>query len=341
MKHFTGLDLSLKKTFVTIIDNNGEIVKQGLIVTDIDVIDKFLEADKFPNQKIGIEAGQLSISISKGLIKKGHDVVCVDARQMSSLLSARKVNKNDCNDSVGIAQMIRGNLHKEIAVKSDQSCKLKILLGSRKQIVNSRMRISGTIRGLLKIYGIKISARNSNHAMFTSSVIEQIAKLDEISKSSIEALLSSLSAIERSLSDLDKNLNKLAKNDKECKLLMTIPGVGVITAIIYKITLDDPKRFKNSATVGSYIGLTPKQYSSGEINRQGSISKMGPKDCRYSLYEAAQSLLLISKKQSKLKKWGLRLAKKKGRKKAIVAVARKLAVIMHRMLIDEKEFCYN
>jgi len=130
-------------------------------------------------------------------------------------------------------------------------------------------------------------------------------------------------------------------NDQDCKLLTTVPGVGVVTAMTYKATIDDEKRFKKSSAVGAYIGLTPKQYSSGEVNRQGNISKMGDKHTRTILYEAAQSLLITCKKKSKLKSWGLKLAKKKGRKKAIVALARKLAVIMHRMLVDKKEFCYD
>ena len=122
---------------------------------------------------------------------------------------------------------------------------------------------------------------------------------------------------------------------------MTIPGVGIITAMTYRATLDEPARFVESEAVGAYMGLTPKQYASGEIDRHGSISKMGPKECRSALYEAAQSLLLVSKRESKIKSWGLRIAKKKGVKKAIGAVARKLAVVMHRMLISRKEFCYQ
>lgn len=154
-------------------------------------------------------------------------------------------------------------------------------------------------------------------------------------------LLSLLLEIKKSLAQLDSILNELGKNDQDCKLLTTIPGIGLITAMTYKATIDDATRFAKSSAIGAYIGLTPKQYSSGEVNRHGNISKMGSKHTRTILYEAAQSLLITCKKKSKLKSWGLKLAKKKGRKKAIVAVARKLAVIMHRMLITKKEFCYN
>jgi len=288
---------------------------------------------------IGIESGQLSISLCKGLLSEGLKVVCVDARHMAAALSAR-INKNDKNDARGIAQMMRVGLYKEVQIKSDKSCALKVLLGSRRQLVNNKQQIIGTIRGLLKIYGIKLGSKLKLKD-FANKIREEIKLIDEISRSSIEALISSLEALELSIVKLDKMLVVEGKKDADCKLLTTIPGVGIITAMTYKATLDDPKRFEGSGAVGAYMGLTPKQYASGEVDRHGSISKMGPMECRTMLYEAAQTLLTVSKKECKLKKWGLKLAKKKGTKKAIVALARKLAVIMHRILITKKEFCYQ
>lgn len=313
MKYFTGLDLSLSTTFVTIIDDNNKIVKEGIVKTDCEEIYSFLEIEKFPNQKIGIESGQLSIHMCKSLSAKGLNVICVDARHMAKALSAR-INKNDQNDARGIANMIRVNCYKEVAIKSDYSCQIKILIGSRRQIVNSRTQICGTIRGLLKIYGIKITLRSSVKG-FEKQISEKIAEINEVGRNSINTLLSLLSEIKKSLAEIDSNLTKLAKNNQDCKLLTTVPGVGIVTAMTYKATIDDEKRFKESSAVGAYVGLTPRQYSSGEINRQGSISKMGSKYTRTILYEAAQSLLIKCKKKSKLKSWGLKLAKKKGRKK--------------------------
>lgn len=168
-----------------------------------------------------------------------------------------------------------------------------------------------------------------------------MGQLDSVSCRSIEALVHSIEAIEASLAQLDKMVRELGRSDEACQRLMTIPGVGVITAMTYKVALDNPERFESSETVGAYMGLTPRQYASGEVDRQGNISKMGPQECRSMLYEAAQSLLVICKKKSKLRTWGLKLAKKKGMKKAIVAVARKMAVIMHRMLVDKTEFVYS
>ncbi len=336
MKYYSGLDVSLKETFISIIDSNGSIIKEGFVPTDIYSISKYLQADVFEYDKIGLESGQLSIPLCKGLIAEGLCITCVDARHMAAALSAR-INKNDRNDARGIAQMMRAGLYKEVEVKSDEACQVKVLLGSRRQLVRNRQQIMGTIRGFLTIYGIKLSEKSSSKN-FKSSIKEALNTLDQVSCRSIEALVHSVEAIEASLTQLDKMVGKLSRADEDCQRLMTIPGVGVITAMNYKSALDNPERFEKSETVGAYMGLTPRQYASGEIDRHGSISKMGPQECRTMLYEAAQSLLVICKAKSKLRTWGLKLAKKKGMKKAIVAVARKLAVIMHRMLVDKTEF---
>ncbi len=339
MEYYSGLDVSLETTFISIIDEKGKIVSEANVKTGVESIYKYLAEQNLAYERIGLESGQLSISLCKGLVKKGLNVICVEARHMAAALSA-KINKNDKNDARGIAQMMRVDLYKTVKIKSDESCQIKMLLGSRRQLVNTKQQVNGSIRGLLKIYGLKIGARTATKS-FAEKVKESISKLDSYSKASIEALLVNSEQLEKSILKLDKLLIKLGKEDKACKLLMTVPGVGIITALSYKSSLDDPTRFEDSEVVGAYMGLTPKQYSSGEVDRHGHISKMGPKECRSMLYEAAQSILTVCKKSSKLKTWGLKIMKKKGMKKAAVAVARKLAVIMHRMLIDEKEFCYN
>ncbi len=339
MKYYSGLDVSLKTTFISIIDEKGKIIKEGNVATGVEEINNFLSNQNLTYEVIGIESGQLSISLCKGLIKKGLNVICVDARHMAAALSA-KINKNDKNDARGIAQMMRVDLYKTVQIKSDESCQFKMLLGSRRQLIRSLHQINNTIRGLIKIYGLKIQVRTAVKS-FAQKVREVINDLDISSKTAIEVLLKNNEHLERSLEELDTLLIGISKEDKACKLLMTVPGVGVITAITYKAALDNPVRFKKSEEVGAYMGLTPRQYSSGETDKHGRISKMGPNECRSMLYEAAQNILVICKKSSKLKTWGLKLMKKKGLKKAIVAVARKLAVIMHKMLIEEREFCYS
>lgn len=336
MSYYTGLDVSLKTTFISTIDSMGKIIKEAEVPTTVEDIINYLGCSSSTYEAIGIESGQLSISLTKGLRKVGFNVICVDARHMAAALSAR-INKNDKNDARGIAQMMRAGLYKEVQIKTDEVCQFKVLLGTRKQLISSRQQIKGSIRGLLKIWGVRISTKKNQ---FIDEVTDKIKELDIISRESINALLKSLTSVEDSLFSIDQLMAKQGKKDEDVNLLMTVPGVGIVTALTFKATLDNPERFNKSDTVGAYMGLTPRQYASGEINRQGSISKMGPVMCRNMLYEAAFSLLVRCKRSSKLKSWGLKLAKKKGLKKAAVAVARKLAVIMHRMLVDKKEFNY-
>ncbi len=237
---------------------------------------------------------------------------------MAAALSAR-INKNDKNDARGIAQMMRAGLYKEVLVKSDESCQVKVALGSRRQLMYCREQIMGTIRGLLKIYGIKLG-KKSKIVIFSLKVQEAIKDLDKVSKDSIEALVCSLEIIEESIKKLDKILSEKGKKDKDCKLLTTVPGVGIIVAMTYKATIDNPHRFETSDTVGAYMGLTPRQYASGEVNRHGSISKMGPVECRNMLYEAAHTILTVSKKKFKLKSWG---CKKEGCKESSSCISKK------------------
>lgn len=339
MKYYSGLDVSLKETFISIVEEKGKIVKEEVVASESGAIAKFLLSQSKKYESIGIESGQLSIAMCKELRNRGLPVICVDARHMAAALSAR-INKNDKNDARGIAQMMRVGLFKEVLVKSDEACQVKIMLGSRRQLIRNREQIAGTIRGLLKIYGIKVNQRLSS-ANFAFKVQETINNLDEISQNAIELLVHSLETIEESIRKLDKMLSEQGKKDEDCKLLTTVPGVGIIVAMTYKAAIDDPHRFETSYTVGAYMGLSPRQYASGEIDRHGSISKMGPVECRNMLYEAAHTMLIVSKKKFKLKSWGLKLAKKKGMKKATIAVARKLSVIMHRMLVSKTEFCYQ
>lgn len=335
MGYYAGLDVSLKETFVSIINEQGEIVQEDFVGSDVKELSTYLLKSGHKFDRIGIESGQLSISLCKGLRKAGLEITCVDARHMAAALSAR-INKNDRNDARGIAQMMRAGLYKEVEIKSDEACERKVLMGGRRQLVQARQQIMGTVRGLLKIYGVKLGTKT----LFTTKVREKMKELSKEVQMPIESLLFSLESLEGSLNTLDKEIVRLSKSDEECQRLMTIPGVGAVTAMTYKAALDSPERFEDSASVGAYFGITPRQYASGEVNRHGSISKMGPKDCRTLLYEAAQTLLTRVKSPSKLKSWGLKLMKKKGKKKAIVAVARKLAVIMHRMLVDKTDFRY-
>lgn len=337
MEYYAGIYVSLKEVFISILSKEGKVVKEGAVRNEPELIDKFLAEYKGKYNKIGLESGQFSIYLCNEFKKLGYNIKCVDARHMAAGLSAR-INKNDKNDARGIANMLRAGLYKEVYIKSDIECEQKILLQSRRQLVEQRKRLRNMVRGLLKIYGYTIEEKASDKSFF--SAVESYAdKLGDAVKLSFSSTLSVLGVVVESIAKLDKELIKMGRHIADCKLLMTVPGVGVVTAMTFITTIGDAKRFKESEMVGAYLGLTPKQYASGEVNRQGSISRMGPSECRSMLYEAAHSLLCRNKKKCALQTWGLKLARKKGKRKAIVAVARKLAVTMHRMLVDKTEFC--
>jgi transposase len=193
-----------------------------------------------------------------------------------------------------------------------------------------------SIKGHLKVYGIKLG--KGRDKTFRKKVEEAISTLKMCVQKTIQALLNVLDALEIEIKSLDKEVIQLGRHDTDVQLLQSIDGIGPITALAFKAEMDNPLRFKNSKDAGAYVGLTPTQYSSGETQRQGGISKRGSRRTRCLLVEAATSLLMRSKKWSKLKAWGMKLMKKKGAKKAIVAMARKMAVMMHRMLITKEPF---
>jgi transposase len=180
-----------------------------------------------------------------------------------------------------------------------------------------------------------------SHIKFPAMVRSYYPKLLPEAAQGIESLLTSYQTLSKEIEQMEKSLNKICKQDEVAQLLMTAPGVGMITALTYKADIGDPSRFEKSESVGAYYGMAPRQYSSGETVRQGNISKCGARNVRMLLTEAAVVLLTRCKSWSTLKVWGLKLMKKHGLKKAATAVGRKLAVILHRMLVTGQPFRYG
>jgi transposase len=249
-----------------------------------------------------------------------------------------QVNKTDRNDALGLAQIMRTGWYREVGVKSLDSHKVRAVLGARAQLVAMRSNIRNQIRGLLKVFGVVLE-RDSG-----KSVEVRVAELvagDGVLDRSLQALLISLKTLREQIEKLDIMVIDQAEQNPICRHLMSIPGVGALTSVAFVTAVEDPRRFKKSCSVGAFFGLTPKRYQSGEINASGRISKWGDPLVRSYLYEAANSLLTRSRKWSALKAWGIRVAKRAGMNKARVAVARKLAVIMHQMWITGEEFRWS
>jgi transposase len=205
-------------------------------------------------------------------------------------------------------------------------------------LVDHMLAIEDSIRGLLKVHGLKLGL--AHRGRFAAKVEAMLADTPDL-RLAIEPLLEARNMMRAKKALLDRQLSQMARKDDVCKRLMTISGVGPIVSLSFKATIDDPKRFKDSKAVAAHLGLTPRIYQSGKIDRSGNVSKYCDKLMRHALYEAANSHLWISKKWSVLRAWGVKLAKRIGAKKACVAVARKLAIVMHRMWVDGTDFQFG
>lgn len=335
MNHYVGLDVSLKTVFICIINEKGKVVKEQEMVSTPEGIAGFLMGTGLKIEKIGLESGSLTHYLKKGLQEMGFEVVVMEARKMAAIL-ATVINKTDKNDARGIAEALRAGHYRECVHRSDEAMEIRTLLHGRQTIVQERSHMITSLKGHLKVYGIKLGKGSGKD--FRAKVEQSITHLNPIIQKTIGCLLDVLDNLEQKIKELDRLVKDAAKQDEDVKLLQTMDGVGPITALAFKAEIDDAKRFEDSKDVGAYLGLTPSQHSSGETNRQGGISKQGSKQARCLLVEAATVLLTRCKVWSKLKAWGLKLMKKKGKKKAIIAVARKMAVILHRMLLTGKTF---
>ena len=268
----------------------------------------------------------------------GYEVICLEARQVSAALSAMR-NKTDKNDARGIAQILRTGWYSRVHVKSLDSHLIRALLSCRKTVLSKCVDLENEIRGLVRLMGIRLPGP-LKHGAFDALVRQSIESHVPLAEALIP-LLDARLVLYKTYLKLDNQAKALVRADTICQRLMTVPGVGPITALTFKAGVDDPTRFKCSRTVAAHFGLTPRRFQSGEVDNPGRISKAGDPDVRSALYVAAHSLMVRSSQWSSLKVWGLRLAKTKGHRRAVIAVARKLAVILHKMWMDDTDFRYG
>ena len=337
MQTYVGLDVSLRQTAVCVVDQTGKVKREGMVASDPDAIADFIVNHAPHVARIGLETGATSNWLWTELKKKELPVICIDARHAKAALKLQ-INKTDRNDAVGIARIMQCGWYKEVRVKDLDSHAIKALLLSRALLVRIKRDLENQIRGLLKNLGLVIG--RAKMGTFTVRATELIGDKPALT-AAVEPLLKAREAIERQIDDLDRKVMHLARNEPQVRRFMTVPGIGPITALCYLATIDDPTRFDKSRNVGAYVGLTTRRYASGEIDRTGRISKCGDALLRCYLYEAANVLLTRVAKWSALKAWGMRVAKRSSLSKAKVAVARKLAVILHRMWIDGTEFNWS
>jgi transposase len=337
MEQYVGLDASLKLTAICIVDRTGRIEREGVVASDPETIAAFIKSHAPHVARVGLETGATSTWLWTELNKMGLPVICIDARHAKAVLKMQ-INKSDRNDAAGIARIMQTGWFREVRVKDLDSHSVRALLASRALLVKIKRDLENQVRGLLKNLGLVIGRAKLN--VFAVRAEELIEGRPEL-MAAVRPLLAARNAIEQQVDDLDRKVMRLARNNAQVRRFMTAPGIGPITALCFLATIDDPTRFKRSRSVGAYVGLTTRRYASGEIDWTGRISKCGDKMLRSYLYEAANVLLTRVAKWSTLKSWGVRLAKRSGLRKAKVAVARKLAVILHRMWIEGTEFKWS
>ena len=334
MDHFAGLDVSVKDTSVCIVDNTGRIVREVKVASEPDALLAVLTNRTYHFKRIGLEAGPLSQWLFSALAEADLPVICVETRHMRAVLKAQ-INKTDRNDARGIAQMMRVGLYRPVHVKTLRSQKLRMLLTHRKLLQSKAIAVDNDLRGTLRNFGLKVGMVGT--ARFKARIKELVENLPDLAVL-VEPLLVVRRVLRDQIAVLHRRLLAVVRDDEVCRRLMTVPGVGPVVALTYRATVDVPARFRKSKSVGAVFGLTCSRDQSGERDRPGAISRCGDEMMRAMLYEAAQSMLVRSSRWSWLKAWAMQIAKRRGMKRAIVALARRLAVIMHRIWVDGTEF---
>jgi transposase len=335
MEHYAGIDVSLELSSVCVVDAQGKIVREAKIASEPDALIGWFKSLGFAVARIGLEAGPLSQWLYAAMQAAGLSVELLETRHVHAAFQAMPV-KTDRKDARGIAQLMRLGWFRAVHCKSAEAQEGRAFLTARKLVQSKLYDIEMSLRGILRGFGLKVGlTTKSNFAARIRDLVDGHASLETIAA----ALLRVHDVLLGEFGKFEKRLRATARSDTRVRLLMSVPGVGPVVALTYVLAVDDPTRFKTSRLVGAHFGLTPKKYQSGETDVSGAITKIGDAEVRALLYEAAHVILTRPLKGTgRLKSWAAKLAKRVGKKRAKVALARKLAVIMHRMWITGQAF---
>jgi transposase len=335
VNYYAGIDVSLEYSSVCVLDSNGKIVREAKVLSEPEALIAWFGSLGFGVERVGLEAGPLSQWLFAAMKQAGLAVELLETRHVRDAFKAMPV-KSDRNDARSIAQLMRLGWFRPVHCKSMEAQETRSLLTARKLVQSKLFDVKNSLRGILRGFGLKVG--KTTELEFAGRIKELVAghpHLEMIANS----LLAVHDVLRNEFKTIEKQVNKIVRSDTRARLLMSTPGVGPIVALTYASAIDDPGRFKSSKQVGAHFGLTPKKYQSGETDYTGRISKIGDSSVRTALYEAAHVILTKPVKGcSALKGWATRIARRAGMSKAKVALARKLAVIMHRMLVDGKPF---
>jgi transposase len=331
-EHFAGLDVSLETTAICVVDDQGRVVFEGSVATDPDMIAAAIAPHAL--RLVGLEAGPMSEWLHTGLAQHGLETVLMETRQVRAALKASQV-KTDRRDARGIAHLLRMGWFRPVHVKTVSARERRVLLGARDTLVRRTRDLDNSVRGLLRGFGLRPLRLLRGR---WSDVVRQLIAAHPMLTTAIEPILVARDSLADELARLDRLVRDQARDDAVCRRLMTVPGVGAIVALSYVVAVDDPTRFATSRAVGPVLGLTPSRYQSGATDRPGAITKAGDARARVALFEAAHVMMTRVAGWFPLKAWAMRVAARRGAKRAKVALARRLAVILHRMWVDGTDF---
>ena len=338
MTIYAGMDVSDKATHICVVDAEGVVIRRDVVASDPDVLAKWLKRHCQGLVRVVLETGPLSTFLYHGLAERAVPVICICARHAKKALSAR-VNKSDVNDAESLAHLCRTGWFKAVHMKAGATHIDRAALKIRAQLITSRGAFANQLRGMLKLFGLRMGSVTTpgKRRERLDALFMQRPDLRPV----FQPLVESIEALEAQLSKSAKLLDARAAADPVAARLMSVPGVGPIIALTFKASIEDPGRFSRSADAGAYAGLVPRRNQSGERDYKGHITKAGDPMLRSALYEAANSILSRLKRPCALQAWGKKLAETKGPKRARIAVARKLAALLHRLWRSETEFCWN
>jgi transposase len=337
MEHYVGIDVSLELSSVCVVDATGRIVREAKVPSEPEALVGFLGQLGLPLTRVGLEAGPLSQWLHAGLTGAGLEAVLLETRQVKAALSAMIV-KTDRKDARGIAQLLRMGWYRPVHRKSPPAQEVRALLVGRKLLQSKLVDVELSIRGLLRGFGLKLGEVSKGR--FAARVRELVAGQPMLERV-VEPMLRARDVLRAEYQVLHRAVLAIVREDAVCRRLMTVPGVGALVAVTFASAVDDPARFRRSRAVGAHFGLTPKRYQSGETDVTGGISKAGDGMVRAALYEAAHAMLTRTGRFSTLKRWALEVAKRRGMKRAKVALARKLSALLHRLWVDGSEFRFG
>jgi transposase len=333
MKLFIGLDVSLAKTAICVVSEHGKVVKETQIASEPEALVRWIRDQDGTIAAIGLEAGPLSQWLHRGLTEAALDVVLMETRQVKGALKAMPI-KTDRRDAEGIARLLHLGWFRPVHCKSVSSQEVRAVLGARKAVQQGMIALEMSLRGVLRNFGLKVGAVSRGRFEHR---IKELALGNPMLEAATEPMLRARASLRHELARLERHVRNLAQDDPVCRRLMSMPGIGAVVALTYRSAIDDPSRFTSSKKVGPWVGLTPSRNQSGERDVSGGITKAGDVNLRRALCQAA-TVMMHRGRSTWLRTWAAQVARRRGRKRAMVALARRVGVILHRMWVDDTDF---